>query len=106
MARKSGRLAGITRAALSAVRIAEPEVRIHFSPAESPQTFGSAQARGESRWPPFADLGTQGRAVERLGGDWEVPAGTPVAVSPMGGPEGMWTGNQPQVSSRSKPLDL
>src|SRR5437868_9561396 len=28
--------------------------------------------------------------------DWEVPAGTPVAVSPMGGPEGMWTGNQPQ----------
>ena len=28
--------------------------------------------------------------------DWEVPAGTPLAVSPMGGPEGMWTGNQPQ----------
>jgi aspartyl-tRNA(Asn)/glutamyl-tRNA(Gln) amidotransferase subunit A len=28
--------------------------------------------------------------------DWEVPAGTPVAVSPMGGPEGLWTGNQPQ----------
>ena len=28
--------------------------------------------------------------------DWEVPAGTPVAVSPMGGPEGIWTGNQPQ----------
>ncbi len=28
--------------------------------------------------------------------EWEVPAGTPVAVSPMGGPEGMWTGNQPQ----------
>ncbi len=27
--------------------------------------------------------------------DWEVPAGTPLAVSPMGGPEGMWTGNQP-----------
>src|SRR6202048_1747163 len=28
--------------------------------------------------------------------DWEVPEGTPVAVSPLGGPEGMWTGNQPQ----------
>src|SRR6201982_1390521 len=28
--------------------------------------------------------------------DWAVPAGTPVAVSPMGGPEGIWTGNQPQ----------
>ena len=27
--------------------------------------------------------------------DWEVPAGTPVAVSPMGGPEGLWSGNQP-----------
>jgi allantoinase len=28
--------------------------------------------------------------------DWEVPPDTPVAVSPLGGPEGMWTGNQPQ----------
>ncbi|MEA3067275.1 MAG: hypothetical protein QOK41_682 [Sphingomonadales bacterium] len=28
--------------------------------------------------------------------DWEVPPGTPVAVSPMGGPQGLWTGNQPQ----------
>ena len=28
--------------------------------------------------------------------DWEVPAGTPVAVSPMGGPAGLWSGNQPQ----------
>src|SRR5258708_3019292 len=27
--------------------------------------------------------------------DWEVPEGTPLAVSPMGGPEGLWTGNQP-----------
>jgi allantoinase len=25
--------------------------------------------------------------------DWEVPPNTPVAVSPMGGPEGIWTGN-------------
>ena len=28
--------------------------------------------------------------------DWEVPPGAPVAVSPMGGPEGLWSGNQPQ----------
>jgi hypothetical protein len=28
--------------------------------------------------------------------DWQVPAGMPVAVSPVGGPEGIWTGNQPQ----------
>ena len=27
--------------------------------------------------------------------DWEVPEGTPVAVSPLGGPEGLWTGNPP-----------
>ena len=27
--------------------------------------------------------------------DWEVPPGTPLPVSPMGGPEGLWTGNQP-----------
>ena len=27
--------------------------------------------------------------------DWEVPEGTPLAVSPLGGPEGLWTGNQP-----------
>jgi hypothetical protein len=29
--------------------------------------------------------------------DWEVPAATPMAVSPMGGPEGLWSGNQPQL---------
>src|SRR6201995_5351998 len=28
--------------------------------------------------------------------DWEVPPGTPLPVTPNGGPEGMWTGNQPQ----------
>jgi allantoinase len=27
--------------------------------------------------------------------DWEVPANTPLPVTPMGGPEGLWTGNQP-----------
>ena len=35
--------------------------------------------------------------------DWEVPAGTPVAVSPMGRPEGMCTGNQPQFPHRQFP---
>jgi allantoinase len=28
--------------------------------------------------------------------DWEVPPGTPGAVSLIGGPEGLWSGNQPQ----------
>jgi allantoinase len=27
--------------------------------------------------------------------DWEVPANAPLPVSPMGGPEGLWTGNPP-----------
>jgi allantoinase len=27
--------------------------------------------------------------------DWDAPSGTPLPVSPMGGPEGLWTGNQP-----------
>ena len=27
--------------------------------------------------------------------DWEVPPQTPLAVSPLGGPEGLWSGNQP-----------
>src|SRR6266851_9750029 len=26
--------------------------------------------------------------------DWKVPPNTPLAVTPLGGPEGMWTGNQ------------
>ena len=26
--------------------------------------------------------------------DWEVPPGTPLPESPMGGSEGLWTGNQ------------
>jgi allantoinase len=26
--------------------------------------------------------------------DWDAPSGTPLPVSPMGGPEGLWTGNQ------------
>src|SRR5260370_18175845 len=30
--------------------------------------------------------------------DWEVPAGTPLAVSPLGGPGRMWTRNPPDLS--------
>ena len=32
--------------------------------------------------------------------DWEIPPGTPLPVSSMGGPDGLWTGNQstfPQI---------
>ena len=25
---------------------------------------------------------------------WSVPVGTPLAVSPLGGPEGLWTGSE------------
>lgn len=28
--------------------------------------------------------------------DWQVPEGTPLAVTPLGGPEGLWTGNAPR----------
>jgi hypothetical protein len=31
--------------------------------------------------------------------DWEVPSGTPAAVSATGGPEGMWTGNPSLISA-------
>src|SRR5260370_35558378 len=47
------------------------------------------------RWPDNVRVALA--AIVKLGHwDWVVPARTPVAVSPMGGPEGMWTGNQPE----------
>src|ERR1700728_3597860 len=47
------------------------------------------------RWP--GDAGVALAVIVNLEHwDWEVPPGTPVAVSPMGGPEGLWSGNQPQ----------
>jgi len=49
MARKSGRSGGITRAALSAVRIAEPEVRIHLPPAASQQRTPPHQRAGQGK---------------------------------------------------------
>ena len=52
-------------------------------------------ARPPLRWPEGARVALA-VIVNLEHWDWEVPAGTPVAVSPMGGPEGMWTGNQPQ----------
>ena len=52
-------------------------------------------ARPVLRWPDNARVALA-VIVNLEHWDWEVPAGTPVAVSPMGGPEGMWTGNQPQ----------
>jgi len=39
---------------------------------------------------------SRSRSVNLEHWDWEVPPGAPVAVSPMGGPEGLWSGNQPQ----------
>src|SRR5262245_41112127 len=30
--------------------------------------------------------------------DWEVPPKTPLAVSPLGGPEGLWSGNHPDLT--------
>src|SRR5580658_11269975 len=47
------------------------------------------------RWPDHARVAVA-VIVNLEHWDWEVPAGTPLAVSPMGGPEGLWTGNQPQ----------
>src|SRR5271166_5313849 len=47
------------------------------------------------RWPEGARVALAG-IVDLEHWDWEVPTDTPVAVSPMGGPEGLWTGNQPQ----------
>src|SRR5438128_8686555 len=52
-------------------------------------------ARPVLRWPEGARVALA-VIVNLEHWDWEVPAGTPVAVSPIGGPEGMWTGNQPQ----------
>jgi hypothetical protein len=39
--------------------------------------------------------------------DWEVPTGTPLPVSPMGGSEDLWTGNQsdfPISMPRHRPI--
>jgi len=52
-------------------------------------------ARPVLRWPEGARVALA-VIVNLEHWDWEVPPATPVAVSPMGGPEGMWTGNQPQ----------
>ena len=51
-------------------------------------------ARPELRWPNGARVALA-VIVNLEHWDWEVPPGTPLPVSPMGGPEGLWTGNQP-----------
>ena len=53
-------------------------------------------ARPVLRWPEGARVALA-VIVNLEHWDWEVPAGTPVAASPMGGPEGLWSGNQPQL---------
>src|SRR4030081_3717923 len=49
------------------------------------------------RWPDTARVALAVIVnLEHWDWDWDVPAGNQLAVSPLGGPEGMWTGNQPQ----------
>jgi hypothetical protein len=47
------------------------------------------------RWPDNARV-VLAAVVNREHWDWQVPPGTPLAVSPLGGPEGLWSGNQAQ----------
>jgi hypothetical protein len=51
------------------------------------------------RWPDNARVAL---VVNLAHWDWEVPEGTPLAVSSMGGPEGIWTGNQPSFTDITK----
>jgi allantoinase len=51
-------------------------------------------ARPALRWPNGARVALA-VIVNLEHWDWDAPAGTPLPVSPMGGPEGLWTGNQP-----------
>ena len=47
-------------------------------------------ARPPLRWPEGARVALA-VVVNLEHWDWEVPAGTPVAMSPMGGPQGLWS---------------
>ena len=51
-------------------------------------------ARPVLRWPDHARVALA-VLVNLEHWDWEVPPQTPLAVSPLGGPEGLWSGNQP-----------
>ena len=51
-------------------------------------------ARPVLRWPDNARVALA-VLVNLEHWDWEVPPNTPLAVSPLGGPEGLWSGNQP-----------
>src|SRR2546430_14543640 len=51
-------------------------------------------ARPVLRWPDNARVALA-VIVNLEHWDWEVPPNTPLAVSTLGGPEGLWSGNQP-----------
>ena len=51
------------------------------------------------RWPDNARVGLA-VIVNLEHWDWQVPPGTPLAVSPLGGPEGLWSG----IARRPFPL--
>src|SRR6267142_576611 len=51
-------------------------------------------ARPVLRWPDHARVALA-VIVNLEHWDWEVPPNTPLAASPLGGPEGLWSGNQP-----------
>src|SRR5499426_4032461 len=51
-------------------------------------------ARPVLRWPDNARVALA-VIVNLEHWDWEVSPNTPLAVSPLGGPEGLWSGNQP-----------
>jgi hypothetical protein len=56
--------------------------------------WSSIVSRPPLRWPDNARVALA-VIVNLEHWDWEVPPGTPVSVTPMGGPAGLWTGNQP-----------
>lgn len=56
--------------------------------------WSSIVSRPPLRWPDNARVALA-VIVNLEYWDWEVPPGTPVAVTPLGGPVGLWTGNQP-----------
>jgi len=55
--------------------------------------WSSIVSRPPLRWPDNARVALA-VIVNLEYWDWEVPPGTPVAVTPLGGPVGLWTGNQ------------
>src|SRR6516165_9553219 len=97
-----GKFASVSPYVIVDIRCSVKSGRSRTMPAK--RTYGMDQdfypwspivSRPVLRWPDNARVALA-VIVNLEHWDWEVPAGTSVAVSPMGGPEGMWTGNQPQ----------